>query len=103
MEDEEELAVQLPHDAFPDAHQGHDLAAHRRRDRRVDPAQQRGTDDADALEGLAPHPWGPRLEGDRDVGGVPHFRMLSTEKTGALPPPPPTAPSPPLPAPFSSP
>src|SRR3989475_12933970 len=97
MEDEEELALHLPHDAFPNAPQGHDLATLRRGERRGDRAQQRGADDAGALARLPDDPGGQRLEGDRDVGELGDGpRMLSTGRPAAPPPPPPTAPSPAL-------
>src|SRR2546425_11491523 len=104
MEDEEELALHLPHDAFPNAPQGHDLATLRRGERRVDRAQQRGADDAGALERLPDDPGGQRLEGDRDVGELgPGPPVLSTEKPGAPPPPPPTPRPLALPEPSASP
>src|SRR5690242_3793782 len=73
MEDEEERSFHLPYDALPNAAQGHDLAPFHGRERGVDGAQQRRTDDARPLEWLPHDAWGQRLEIDRDVGKLRHL------------------------------
>ena len=73
MEDEEDVALHLPHDALSQPSQSHDPTAFRRTQRRVDGAQQGWADDAGALERLANDARLQRFEVDRDVGKFRHI------------------------------
>jgi hypothetical protein len=68
VENEEELALEREHDAFPQAPEAYDPPPLELTNRRIDGAKEEGTYQTDSLERAT---YGSRLEGfdiDRDIG-----------------------------------